>query len=173
MAIRSINGRTPRISDGVFIDESAVVIGDVELSRGCSVWPGAVIRADDDRVSIGEDSAMMDMAFAEAPEGKPVMIGPRCVVSHGARLHGCVLKEGVLVGIGAIVLDGVSIGKGSIIAAGTVLTPGTNVSENTMMAGVPGRVLRNTTEKERQSIHEEVKKVHEKALRYKADNASR
>ncbi|MBE0518070.1 MAG: gamma carbonic anhydrase family protein [Thermoplasmata archaeon] len=173
MAIRSIGGRTPRISDHVFIDESAVIIGDVELSEGCSVWPGAVIRADDDSVSIGEGSAIMDMAFAEAPKGKPVMIGPGCIVSHGARLHGCVLKEGVLVGIGAIVLDGVSIGKGSIIAAGTVLTPDTNVPENTMMAGVPGRVLRNTTEEERQTIHEEVRNVREKALRYKTDHAPR
>ncbi len=173
MTIRSIGGRTPRISDHVFIDESAVIIGDVELSERCSVWPGAVIRADDDRMSIGEGSAIMDMAFAEAPKGRPVTIGPGCIISHGARLHGCVLKESILVGIGAIVLDGVSIGKGSIIAAGTVLAPGTNVLENTMMVGVPGRVLRNTTEEERQAIHAEVRKVQEKALRYETELASR
>jgi len=89
MVLRSYGDKSPTLGSEVYVDESAVVIGEVFLRDRSSVWPGAVLRADDDVVEIGRGSAMMDMSFAEAPKGRSVIVGDGCIVSHSARLHGC------------------------------------------------------------------------------------
>lgn len=150
------------------MDESALLIGDVTLAKGASVWPFALLRGDDDAVEVGEGSAVMDMAFLEAPKGRPVRVGRDCLISHGARLHGCVIGDGALVGIGAIVLDGAKVGEGSIVAAGSLVPPGKEVPPRSVASGVPASVSRAVTEADAKLVGDELRAVCEKARRYSA-----
>jgi carbonic anhydrase/acetyltransferase-like protein (isoleucine patch superfamily) len=108
----------------------------------------------------------MDMAFIEAPAGRPVTVGEGCIVSHGARLHGCTVGDRALVGIGATVLDGADIGERSVIAAGCVVPPGEKVEERSLLAGVPARRVRGTTEKDDERLARELTVLAEKARKY-------
>ena len=148
------------------MDETAQVIGDVRLLEGSSVWPGAILRADDDYIEIGRSSAIMDMCFAEAPKGRPVTVGDRCIVSHAARLHGCAIGSESMVGIGAIVLDGAVLGQRSIAAAGSVLTPGTRIPPESLVMGAPARVIRQTTSQDFAYLTTELKALERKAKTY-------
>lgn len=125
-----------------FIHESAVVLGTVELAEDTSVWPTAVIRGDVERVVIGARSNVQDGAVIHADPGKPTIVGADCVIGHRAVVHGTVLEDGVLVGMGAILLNGVHVGRGSIIGAGAVLTENTHVPPGSLVLGVPGKVVR-------------------------------
>jgi len=167
MAIRGYGDMKPVVGEGVYIDESATVIGQVRLRDGASVWPGAVIRADDAGVEIGRGSAMMDMSFAEAPRGRPVTVGDSCIVSHGARLHGCTIGPECVVGIGAIVLDGATVGERSVVAAGSLITPGTRIPPESFVMGAPGRVARSTTSADLAWLKEELKALSAKASKYR------
>lgn len=166
MVIRRYGDKKPTLGTHVFIDESAVVIGDVRLGNNSSVWPGAVLRADDETVEIGELSAMMDLSFAEAPKGAPVRVGNRCIVSHGARLHGCTVGESSLIGIGAIVLDLASVGENSMVAAGTLVPPGLKIPPRSFVLGTPAKVVREITSEEAAWIDRETRVLEAKAARY-------
>ncbi len=152
----------------VYVDEDAIVIGDVHLHDGSTVWPGAVLRADDSTVDIGRGSAMMDLSFAEAPKGRPVVVGDGCIVSHGARLHGCTVGDETLIGIGAIVLDGASVGACSVLAAGTLVPPGTKIPQESFVMGVPGKMIRQTNSSDLSWLHDELKVLASKAKAYRA-----
>ena len=166
MVIRSYGDKKPTLGSQVYVDDSAVVIGDVRLGDKASVWPGAVLRADDDKVEIGERSAMMDLSFAEAPKGRPVRVGSACIVSHGTRLHGCVVGDSSLIGIGAIVLDGASIGRNSMVAAGSLVTPGASFPSGSFVMGAPAKVVREVTKDELAWIDREAAVLEAKAARY-------
>ena len=156
----------PTVDPKAYVDEDALLIGDVVLGTEASVWPGAILRGDDGRVVIGARSAVMDMAFAEAPRGRPVMVGEDCIVSHGARLHACRLEREVLVGIGAIVLDGAIVRQGAIVAAGAVVPPGMEIASRKMAAGVPASVRREVTDAESAAIADDLAAVRAKAREY-------
>ncbi|HIH01981.1 TPA: gamma carbonic anhydrase family protein [Thermoplasmata archaeon] len=173
MAIRSYRGVGPTIPESAYVDEHALVIGNVTLGEGVSVWPGAVLRADDDSVCVGRGSAVMDQAFVEAPSGKPVTTGEGCLVSHGVRLHGCSLGSGVLVGVGAIVLDGARIGDGAIVGAGSLVTPGMEIGPGELVLGSPAKAMRRVTEEETSRIARELEAVKAKALDYKRNRPPR
>lgn len=149
-----------------YVDETALLVGDVSLGEGVTVWPGAIVRGDDDSIEIGPGTAIMDMAFIEAPEGMPVTIGSECIISHGAKLHGCRIEEGTLVGIGAIVLDGAVIEKGAILAAGSVLPPGGRVPPMTLALGSPARAAREVTDADRESVTKGLEAIRVKAAQY-------
>ncbi|MCE2901662.1 MAG: gamma carbonic anhydrase family protein [Gemmatimonas sp.] len=125
-----------------FIHESAVVLGAVELAEDTSVWPTAVIRGDVERIVIGARSNVQDGAVIHADPGKPTIVGADCVIGHRAVVHGTVLEDGVLVGMGAVLLNGVRVGQGSIIGAGAVLPENTHVPPGSLVLGVPGKVVR-------------------------------
>jgi carbonic anhydrase/acetyltransferase-like protein (isoleucine patch superfamily) len=167
MVLRPFGDKKPSVAEGVFVDESALVIGDVRLLEGVSVWPGVVLRADDDYIEIGRGSAIMDVAFAEAPKGRPVVVGDRCIVSHAARLHGCSIGSESLVGIGAIILDGAVLGQRSIAAAGSVLTPGTRIPPESLVMGAPAKVIRQTTSHDFSYLASELKALERKARIYR------
>jgi carbonic anhydrase/acetyltransferase-like protein (isoleucine patch superfamily) len=170
MVLRKYGDKKPSLGADVFVDESAVVIGEVKLHDKASVWPGVVLRADDASVEIGRGSAIMDTAFAEAPKGRPVVVGDHCIVSHSAVLHGCRIGDECLVGIGSIVLDGVSIGERSVLAAGSLVTPGTKIPPDSFVMGVPARVTRATTQADLKWLRDELMILEEKAARYKAQS---
>jgi carbonic anhydrase/acetyltransferase-like protein (isoleucine patch superfamily) len=136
----------------LFIASNATILGDVSISDGTSIWFGAVVRADKDRVRIGEGSNIQDNAVVHTSKGFPVIIGEKVSVGHGAILHGCRIDDRVLVGMGAIVMNGAQVGEGSILGAGTVVTEGTVIPPHSVVLGVPGKVIRQTTEEQQKNI---------------------
>jgi len=112
----------PDVGRAAFIAGNATVIGDVSIGDESSIWFGAVVRADKDRIILGSRSNIQDNAVVHTSKGHPVLIGSFVSVGHGAILHGCTISDRVLVGMGAIVMNGSHIGEGSILGAGTVIT---------------------------------------------------
>ncbi len=140
------------VGDRVFIAENATVIGDVTLADDVNIWFGAVIRGDKDRVTVGAGSNIQDNAVVHTTATFPVSIGAEVSVGHGAILHGCTIRDQVLVGMGAIVLNGAVVGEGSIIGAGAVVTEGKEIPPHSLVLGVPGRVVRETTPDQQEGI---------------------
>lgn len=147
--IRSYRGVSPRIATSAYIDLAAHIIGDVELGERCSVWPGAVLRGDVNAIRIGDETNIQDNSILHGELGKfPVILGQRITVGHAVVLHGCVVEDDVLVGIGAIVLNGAHIGAGSVIAAGALVPEGMQIPPRSLVMGVPAKVKREVTPEE-------------------------
>ncbi len=155
------------VGSRVFIAENATVIGDVTLADDVNVWFGAVIRADRDAVAVGAGSNIQDNAVVHTTIGFPVDIGSEVSVGHGAILHGCTIHDGVLVGMGAVILNGAAVGEGSIIGAGTVVTEGKEIPPNSLVLGVPGKVVRETTPEQRDGIIRNAREYVKLAGRYR------
>ena len=136
----------PQIDDRAFVAPTAVVVGAVTMGPHSSIWYGAVARADADQIEIGEGSNVQDGCTLHSDEGFPLLIGKGVTVGHRVVLHGARVDDDVLVGMGSIVMNGAHIGSGSIVAAGAVVTPGTEVPPNSVVGGVPAKVLRPATE---------------------------
>jgi len=155
MAIRPYRGISPKLGPGAWVDQTAVVIGDVELGADVSVWPLVLIRGDVNRIRIGARSNVQDGSiihvsrpFPGNDAGWPTILGEDVVVGHKVALHGCRIADRVLVGIGAIVLDGVEVGSDVIIGAGSVVTPGKKLESGFLYVGSPARQSRPLTEQE-------------------------
>ncbi|MFI7066745.1 gamma carbonic anhydrase family protein [Kribbella sp. NPDC050124] len=139
----------PWIAVDAWVAPTATLAGRVLLGSHASVWYGATLRADQDAISIGMRSNVQDGCVLHTDPGHPVSVGCDVSVGHRAILHGCVVEDGVLVGMGAVLMNGAVIGTGSIIAAGSVVLEGTHVPPSSLVAGVPGKVRRPTTDDER------------------------
>ncbi|MER6049559.1 gamma carbonic anhydrase family protein [Streptomyces sp. NPDC001793] len=150
--IASVGGAAPRIDPGAYTAPTSVVVGDVTLTAGASVWYHAVLRADSGPVLLGADSNIQDNCTVHGDPGFPVTIGERVSVGHNAVLHGCTVEDDVLVGMGATVLNGAHIGAGSLIAAQALVPQGMRVPPGSLVAGVPAKVRRELTAEERESI---------------------
>jgi len=150
--IVSLGDHVPVLAPGAFVHDAATVIGRVRLGRDASVWPNATIRGDTDWITVGDAANIQDGAVIHADEGSPCAIGRAVTVGHLACVHGCTVDDEVLIGIGAIVLNGCHIGSGSIVGAGAVLPEGTRVPPGSLVLGTPGRVVRQTTEEQRDGI---------------------
>ena len=142
----------PTVSGNAFVASGAVLIGRVTVGAEASVWYRAVLRADRDTIVIGERSNVQDGCVLHADPGLPLSVGSQVTIGHNATLHGCMVEDLVLIGMGAIVLNGARVGRHSIIAAGTVLAEGQQVPEGVLVAGVPGKVRRDLSEAERAAI---------------------
>ncbi len=137
----------PNISDNAFVAPNATVIGDVVIEDDASIWFGAVLRGDIDKIRIGKNTSIQDNTVIHITGGKyPTIIGDNVIVGHGCILHGCTIKDNALIGMGAVVMDDVEIGKNSIVAAGAVVVPHTKIPDNSVVAGVPARVIREVKE---------------------------
>ena len=130
----------------------AIILGDVHIGAQSSVWFNAVIRADTDRVAIGESTNVQDGVIIHVDAGAPCLIGNGVTIGHRAVVHGALVEDDVLIGIGAIVLSGAKIGHESILGAGTLVTGGTIVPPRSLVLGVPGRVVRSLSDEEVASI---------------------
>ncbi len=130
----------PQIDANAWVAESAVVIGNVQMAAGSSLWPTAVARGDLEQISIGAGSNVQDGAVLHGDPGQPVRLGAHVTVGHRAVIHGATLEDGCLVGIGAIVLNGVTVGAGALVAAGSVVTK--DVPPGTLVMGAPAAVKR-------------------------------
>jgi carbonic anhydrase/acetyltransferase-like protein (isoleucine patch superfamily) len=135
----------PKIDEEAFVAPTAVVVGAVTLGARASLWYGAVARADEEVIVIGADTNVQDGCVLHSDPGYPLVVGRGVTVGHRVVLHGARVDDDVLVGMGSVVMNGAHIGAGSIVAAGAVVTPGTQVPPGSVVAGVPAKVVRETT----------------------------
>lgn len=142
MSVYRFEDKTPAVHPTAFIAPGAYVVGAVEVGEGASIWFGAVVRGDLERVVVGPGTNVQDGAVLHADPGFPCLLGPEVTVGHRAVVHGAVVEEGALVGMGAVVLNGARIGKNAVVGAGAVVPPGMEVPEGRLALGVPARVVR-------------------------------
>lgn len=155
MSIRLYRGKLPVIQPSAYIDESAQVIGDVVIGAESSVWMQVVIRGDVNYIRIGDRSNVQDGTIVHVQhDTHPTVIGNDVTIGHGAVVHGCTIRDRVLVGMGVIILNGAEVGEDCIIAAGTLLTEGTVIPPRSMVMGSPGKVRRPLTDADVAMIRE-------------------
>lgn len=153
---------SPDFSQAAFIAANAVVMGSVNIAAGVSIWYGAVVRADVERIEIGECTNIQDGAILHGDPGFPTILEDHVTVGHRAVVHSAYIERGSLIGIGAVILDGVRVGAGSIIGAGAVVTK--NIPPLSLVVGIPGKVLRQLTEAEAAELIEHAKRYQKLAL---------
>ena len=141
--ILTYRGKTPQIGKNVFIAPTAVVVGDVEIADGASIWYGAVVRGDLASIRIGRDTNIQDNGTIHVDEGKPCLIGEAVVVGHNAVVHGCRIDDQCLNGINAVVLNGAHIKQGSVVAAGAVVLENQVIGPLELAAGLPARIRKS------------------------------
>jgi carbonic anhydrase/acetyltransferase-like protein (isoleucine patch superfamily) len=145
--LRPYRGQLPRVHPSAYIDDSAQVIGDVEIGEESSVWMCVVMRGDVNRIRIGRRSNVQDGTIVHVmKDTHPTTIGNDVTIGHGAVVHGCTIEDRCLIGMGAILLNGVLVGSGSIVAAGTLLLEGTQVPPRSLVIGSPGKVRRTLSD---------------------------
>ncbi len=151
--IRTYLGHTPQIPSSCYVDVSAQVLGDVTLGEHSSVWMNAVLRGDVHSIRVGANSNVQDCAVLHGMRYKwPVIVGDWVTIGHNATVHGCVVEDTCLIGMGAVILNGARIGEGSIIAAGALVPEGTVVPPRTLWAGLPAKQRRELGDADREAI---------------------
>ena len=155
------------IDESVFIAPGAVILGDVRIGAHSSVWYNAILRGDTDTISIGPRTNVQDGAVIHVDAGAPCLIGAGVTIGHRAVVHGALIEDDVLIGIGAIVLNGARIGHDSLVGAGSLVTRHSVIPPRSMVLGVPGRVVRSLTDEEVQSIHAAALHYVEHGAKYK------
>lgn len=138
--------KTPAVGKRCFIAENAAVVGEVTMGDDCSVWFGAAVRADFEAITIGNRTNIQDNVTIHNDFDRPVHIGSDVSIGHNAVVHSATLEDGVLIGMGAVVLDNAVVGAGSIVGAGAVVTKGTVIPPNSLVMGVPAKVVRSIPE---------------------------
>ena len=153
--LRTYRGVTPAVDSTAYLEESAQIIGDVTIGAESSVWMNVVVRGDVHRITIGRRSNLQDGTIVHVMHGThPTAIGDEVTVGHGAIVHGCTVRDRVLIGMGAILLNGVDVGEDSIVAAGTLLAEETRIPPRSLVMGSPGKVRRELTDAEVASIRD-------------------
>ena len=150
--IREFNGKKPDISKAAFIAETAVIIGDVILDEGVTVWYGAVLRGDSGPIRIGKNSNIQDNCVLHCDEGGGIDIGEDVLIGHGAVIHGCTIKDGAMIGMGSIIMNNAQIGESALVGAGSLVTERKSFPAGTMVLGRPAQIVRQLTEKEQEQI---------------------
>ena len=153
---------TPDFSQVAFIAPNAVVMGDVSLGLGVSVWYGAVVRGDVEKIIIGQYTNIQDGAILHGDPGKPTILEDYVTVGHRAVIHSAHIEQGCLIGIGAVVLDGVRVGTGSMIGAGCIVTK--DVPPRSLMVGIPARKVRELSQEETDELLEHARRYQKLAL---------
>ncbi|NJL41135.1 MAG: gamma carbonic anhydrase family protein [Leptolyngbyaceae cyanobacterium RM2_2_4] len=153
---------TPDLSQAAFVAPTAAVIGNVEVAAGVSIWFGAVLRGDVERIEVGECTNVQDGAVLHGDPGQPTVLHDYVTVGHRAVIHGAEIEQGCLIGIGAIVLNGVRVGAGSIVGAGSVVTK--DVPPRSLVIGVPAKILRPVSEEEAADLIAHARKYEQLAL---------
>ncbi|MHB1661734.1 MAG: gamma carbonic anhydrase family protein [bacterium] len=155
MIIESYRGKYPKIDETAYLCENVVIIGDVEIGKGSSIWFGSVVRGDVNYIRIGSNTNVQDNSVLHVQHDTgPLIIGKGVTIGHNVNLHGCEIGDNCLIGIGAIVLTGARIGKNCIIAAGAVVKENFIVPDGSLVAGIPGAIKKSLGDKEISSIRE-------------------
>ncbi|HUD31755.1 MAG TPA: gamma carbonic anhydrase family protein [Variovorax sp.] len=146
MALYELDGIAPRVADSAWVADSAQVIGHIALGENASVWFGAVLRGDNELLTIGRDSNVQDGAVLHSDLGSPLTLGEGVTVGHQVMLHGCTVGDNSLIGIQAVILNNARIGRNSIVGAGSVVTEGKEFPDNSLIIGAPAKVVRTLDE---------------------------
>nr|VFK55175.1 MAG: Carbonic anhydrase or acetyltransferase, isoleucine patch superfamily [Candidatus Kentron sp. TUN] len=160
MTVRIFEDKTPRIDPSVYVDERALVIGEVTIAKDASIWPMTVVRGDVNSISIGERTNIQDLSMihvthrggAQFPDGFKTTVANDVTVGHHCVIHGCTIEEFCLIGIGSVILDGVQIGARTIIGAGSLVPPGKVLEGGFLWVGQPVRKVRELTEAEWENL---------------------
>jgi carbonic anhydrase/acetyltransferase-like protein (isoleucine patch superfamily) len=169
MSCYALGDKTPQIDETSFVANEATLIGSVVLHPRTSVWPGAVIRADNDVIEIGDGSNIQEGAVLHTDPGLKLTIGREVTVGHQAMLHGCTIEDGALIGIQAVVLNRAVIGKESLVGAGAIVTEGKQFPPRSLILGAPAKVVRTLSDDDVASIRAGTYTYIERAARYKKD----
>jgi carbonic anhydrase/acetyltransferase-like protein (isoleucine patch superfamily) len=166
MPLYEIDGIGPRLGEGAWVAPSADLIGDVRLGRRASVWFGAVIRADNTPIILGDETNFQDGAIGHSDPGAPLTLGARVTVGHQAILHGCTVEDEALIGMGARILNGAVIGSQCIVGAGALVTEGKIFEPRSLIVGSPARTVRSLTDEQVVLLRLSAAHYAEKAVRY-------
>ena len=161
----------PVVAASAWLAPGATLIGDVNVHDDASIWYSAVLRADSDRIDIGSGSNIQDGSVVHADPGFPVAVGAGVSVGHRAILHGCLIEDDVLIGMGAIVMNGARIGTGSLVAAGALVPEGARIPPRSLVTGIPGKVRRDITDEEHERILANARAYRELMVRHAAAGA--
>ncbi len=143
-----------KIHESAFIAEGAVVLGNITVGEESSIWYHTTVRAEGESITIGKRSNIQDNAVVHVDAGFPVHIGDNVTIGHGAIIHGSIIEDNTLIGMGAIILNGARVGRNCIIGAGALVTQNVMIPDNSLVVGNPGKIMRKVTEEEKQSnIH--------------------
>jgi carbonic anhydrase/acetyltransferase-like protein (isoleucine patch superfamily) len=165
--IFTIDGRTPEIADDAWVAPSAAVIGDVVLGSQASVWFGAVLRGDVERLIIGRGTNIQDNSVLHSDPGAPLTLGAGITVGHLATLHGCRIGDGSLIGIGAVVMNHARVGAHCIVGAGALVTEGKEFPDRVLIIGSPAKVVRSLTDEELVRMAGNAQRYMDRAARYR------
>jgi carbonic anhydrase/acetyltransferase-like protein (isoleucine patch superfamily) len=169
MTLYALGDLTPRLGSGSWAAPSADLIGDVRLGERSSIWFGAIIRADNTAIIIGDESNIQDGSVCHSDAGFPLTVGARVTVGHQAILHGCTVRDDCLIGMGARILNGAVIEPGCIVGAAALVTEGKTFPAGSLIVGSPARAMRQVTEAERQLLRASAAHYAQKAERYSAE----
>lgn len=148
MPIYRLGDKVPQLAPSAWIAPNATVIGDVHLAENVSIWWNAVLRGDNDPITIGANTNIQDGSVLHTDEGIPLILGCRITVGHKVMLHGCTVGDGSLIGMGSILLNGATIGENCLIGAGTLIPEGKVIPDRSLVVGSPGRVIRELTDEQ-------------------------
>jgi carbonic anhydrase/acetyltransferase-like protein (isoleucine patch superfamily) len=169
MAIYQLGNDIPHVPASAYVAEGATLIGKVILGENVSIWPGAVIRADNDFIRIGNSSNVQEGAVLHTDPGLELVIGDFVTVGHQVMLHGCTIGDGSLIGIQAVVLNRAVIGKNCLVGAGAIVTEGKNFADRSMIIGAPGKVARELTDEDIARIRKGVEGYVARQQQFKKD----
>lgn len=161
--------RLTKVSDEYYVAPNASLIGAINLGNNSSIWWNAVIRADNEPITLGDNTNIQDSCVLHTDPGFPIKIGANVSVGHKCMLHGCTIGEGSLIGIGSIILNGAKIGRNCLIGANSLITEGKEIPKNSLVMGSPGKVIRNVDDKAIAMMARNIKSYVNRAVRYKAE----
>jgi gamma-carbonic anhydrase len=165
------NGFRPSVATDVFVADTARVIGDTSIGEGASIWFGAVLRGDINKISVGPYSNIQDNAVLHVGTDEPCVIKDHVLVGHQATIHGCTVQPGCLIGIRAVILNNAVIGKESIIGAGAVVPEGVKIPPRSLVIGMPARVVRKVTSEELKNVRFWVQRYYALGQTYRGKQA--
>ena len=172
MAVYSLGGEHPLLETDSWVAPNATLTGRVRLARNASVWFGAVLRGDNEWITVGESSNVQDGCVLHTDMGFPLDIAAGCTIGHLAMLHGCTIGPNSLVGIGAVILNGAKIGANCLIGAKALVTEDKSIPDGSLVMGAPGKVVRQLTDVEIAGLKESAAHYVENAHRYAKDMAA-
>lgn len=169
MSLYALGDVTPVVAGDAWVAPGCHIVGDVELRAKSSVWFGSTLRGDNERITVGAGSNVQENSVLHTDMGFPLSIGAGCTIGHKAMLHGCVIGENSLVGMGATILNGAVIGKNCLIGAGALITEGKVIPDGSLVMGVPGKVMREIDEDDIKALQLSAIHYQENAARFQRD----
>ncbi|MCL7464022.1 gamma carbonic anhydrase family protein [Phaeovulum sp. NW3] len=166
--IYELDGVAPVLGQGAWVAPDANLIGKVVLEDEASVWFGATLRGDNEEIRVGRGANVQENVVCHTDMGYPLVIGAHCTIGHKAMLHGCIIGEGSLIGMGATVLNGAKIGRGCLIGAGALITEGKEIPDFSLVMGAPGKVVRQLDEAAVARLLASAQHYRDNAARYRA-----